>query len=46
MLAHGGVYGAIAEAGLALVLLGFFGWIWLRERRRSRAERREPPDYR
>ena len=38
MLAHGGVYGAIAEAGLALGLAGLFVWIWLRERRRSRAE--------
>jgi hypothetical protein len=46
MLAHGGVYGAIGEAGLALAFVGLFGWIWLRERRRSRAEPRQPPDYR
>ena len=38
MLAHGGIYGAIAEAGLALGLGGLFVWVWLRERRRSRTE--------
>jgi hypothetical protein len=43
-LAHGGVYGGIAEGGLAVALAGLFIWIWLRERRRSRAEAAEPSD--
>jgi hypothetical protein len=34
-VAHGGVYGAIIEAGGALSVLGLFVWVWLRERRRG-----------
>jgi hypothetical protein len=44
MIAHGGVYGAIAEAFLALAVAGLFLWVWLHERRRSRAERRGPAE--
>jgi hypothetical protein len=36
LVAHGGIYGAFAEAALGLALGGFFVWIWLRERRKSR----------
>ena len=41
VLAHGGIPGAIAEAAVALVVIGLFGSIWLRERsaRKSRDER-------
>ena len=39
MLAHGGVYGAIAEAGLALGLAGLFVWIWLRRATARRVAR-------
>jgi hypothetical protein len=34
-LAHGGVYGAIAEGAVAAAVAGLFIGIWLRERRRS-----------
>jgi hypothetical protein len=44
MIAHGGVYGAIAEAVLALAVGGLFLWVWLRERRRSRAEGGPPAE--
>jgi hypothetical protein len=44
MIAHGGVYGAIAEALVALVVGGLFVWVWLRERRRSRVEGRGPAE--
>jgi hypothetical protein len=39
-LAHGGVPGAIAEAAIALAVVGLFAAIWLRERsaRRDEAE--------
>jgi hypothetical protein len=37
LVAHGGIYGAFAEAALALGLAAFFVWIWLRERRKARA---------
>jgi hypothetical protein len=43
-LAHGGIYGAIAEAALALAVCGFLGWVWLRERRRLRTENEPPAD--
>lgn len=38
VLAHGGIPGAIAEAAMAIAVIGLFGSIWLRERsaRRSR----------
>jgi hypothetical protein len=41
-LAHGGLYGAIAEGALALAVCGFLGWVWLRERRRR--TRNEPAE--
>jgi hypothetical protein len=44
MIAHGGVYGAIAEALVAFAVGGLFVWVWLRERRRSRAEGRGPAE--
>jgi hypothetical protein len=34
-LAHGGVYGAVAEAAIALAIAGLFLFVWLRERRRG-----------
>jgi hypothetical protein len=39
VVAHGGVAGAIAEAGVALAVMGVFAAVWLRERsaRRERA---------
>lgn len=48
LVAHGGIYGAIAEATLVAAIGGGFVWVWLRERRRSRegdravAEMRDP----
>ena len=41
VLAHGGIPGAIAEASVALAVIGLFGSIWLRERsaRKSRDQR-------
>jgi hypothetical protein len=33
--AHGGVYGAIAEASIAVAIAGLFVGVWLRERRRG-----------
>ena len=38
MIGHGGLYGLLAEAGLAIAVAGLFIWIWLRERRRARLE--------
>jgi hypothetical protein len=35
-LAHGGVYGAVAEATIALAIAGLFVYVWLRERRRGK----------
>ena len=37
-LAHGGVPGAIAEAAIALAVVGLFVGIWLRERSARRAD--------
>jgi hypothetical protein len=34
-LAHGGVYGAVAEAAIAVAIAGLFLFVWLRERRRG-----------
>jgi uncharacterized protein (TIGR03382 family) len=34
-LAHGGVYGAVAEGAIALAIAGLFLFVWLRERRRG-----------
>jgi hypothetical protein len=34
-VAHGGVYGAVAEAAIALAIAGLFLYVWLRERRRG-----------
>ena len=46
LIAHGGLYGLIAEALLAVSVAALFVWIWIRERRRARvegpAEMREP----
>jgi hypothetical protein len=33
-LAHGGVYGGIAEGAIAFAIAAFFVGVWLRERRR------------
>jgi hypothetical protein len=33
--AHGGVYGAVAEAAIALAIGVLFAYVWLRERRRG-----------
>lgn len=41
VVAHGGIYGAFAEAALALGLAGLFVWIWLRERSKARARGEE-----
>jgi len=38
LIAHGGIYGAFAEAAVALGVGGLFVWIWLRERRRAQLE--------
>jgi hypothetical protein len=38
VLAHGGVPGAIAEAAIALAVVGLFVGIWLRERSARRAD--------
>lgn len=35
VVAHFGIYGAIAEAALAAAIGGGFVWIWWRERQRS-----------
>jgi hypothetical protein len=34
-VAHGGTYGAVAEALIAIGVAAFFVAVWLRERRRS-----------
>lgn len=44
MIAHGGVYGAIAEAALAFGVGALFVVVWLRERRRARREGRRPAE--
>ncbi len=38
VLAHGGVPGAIAEAAIALAVVGLFAGIWLRERSARKAD--------
>jgi hypothetical protein len=38
-LAHGGVYGAVAEGAIAAAIAGLFLGVWLRERRRGGEER-------
>jgi hypothetical protein len=38
VLAHGGVLGAIAEAAIALAVVGLFVGIWLRERSARKAD--------
>ena len=38
VLAHGGVPGAIAEAAIALAVVGVFVGIWLRERSARKAD--------
>jgi hypothetical protein len=38
VLAHGGVPGAIAEAAIALAVVGLFVGIWLRERSARKAD--------
>ena len=47
-LAHGDTAGAIAESSIAVVVVGIFVAIWLRERHahtsRKRAEPTEPDD--
>jgi hypothetical protein len=42
-LAHGGIAGLIAEAGLALVVASIFLAVWLRERRAVRGRAPEGP---
>lgn len=37
LVAHGGIYGAFAEAVVAFLVGALFVWVWLRERRRSAA---------
>lgn len=40
-MAHGGLYGALAEASIVVIVVAGVAWIWLRERRRRlRGERR------
>lgn len=36
MVAHGGLYGALAESAIVAVVALFLGWVWLGERRRRR----------
>lgn len=36
VVAHGGLYGALAESAIVVVVALFLGWIWLGERRRRR----------
>ncbi len=36
VVAHGGLYGALAEGAIVVVIVLFLGWIWLGERRRRR----------
>jgi hypothetical protein len=43
-LAHGGAYGALAEAAIAVAIGAFFLAVWLRERRRTRTD--EPAELR
>jgi hypothetical protein len=43
-LAHGGLYGAIAEGALALAVCAFLAWVWLRERRRQRGAEHAPAE--
>jgi hypothetical protein len=38
VLAHGGIAGAIAEAAIALAVVGLFAGIWLRERSARKAD--------
>lgn len=35
LVAHGGIYGAIAELLGVLAILGLFVWVYVRERRRE-----------
>lgn len=47
LIAHGGVWGAIAEASVAVAVIAFFAAIWQRERRARRrrsVEVSEPDD--
>jgi hypothetical protein len=46
IVAHGGLYGAIAEGAVALAVVGLFARVWLRERRRARAEGGGPAELR
>ena len=34
VVAHGGLYGALAEGAIVVIIVLFLGWIWLSERRR------------